>query len=53
MRLVKVFVPALVALLISSMGLAAALVLMQAPPATGPGADRYTTAVSLLPNQFR
>ena len=71
MRLVKVFVVALVALLISSIGLAApALVLLPAPPAaanvdqcgppgvesasalptnlakaaTGPGADRYTTA---------
>jgi polar amino acid transport system substrate-binding protein len=71
MRLVKVFVAALVALLISSMGLAApALVLLPAPPAaanvdqcappgvesasalptnlakaaTGPGADKYTTA---------
>ena len=71
MRLVKVFVVALVALLISSIGLAApTLVLLPAPPAaanvdqcappgvesasalptnlakaaTGPGADRYTTA---------
>jgi polar amino acid transport system substrate-binding protein len=62
MRLVKVFVAALVALLISSMGLAApaaANVDQCAPPgvesasalptnlakaATGPGADRYTTA---------
>ena len=71
MRLVKVFVAALVALLISSMGLVApALVLLPAPPAaanvdqcappgvesasalptnlakaaTGPGADKYTTA---------